>query len=327
MKRALPPVPAGVQVLGNAHLQAWVLPYGARLMQLWWLQAPEGVRPLTLGFADPADYRHDGMSMGAVCGRYANRIADAVLEHQGRCWLLDVNHPLGHCIHGGRAGMGETDWSVTAATEESVLLELDLPDGHMGFPGRCRAQVSYRLEGMALCWSAQAELDAPCPLNLVQHSYWNLDATPDVSRHRLQVAASQYLPLDARELPCAPVPVDGGRFDFRVSRHPEAATLDRLDGALCLDPHTPDQVVATLQVPDLSLQIHTDRPYLHLYAAAGLRPTAAPLGVVHGPGTALCLESEDLPNGPALGAPVWYGPDRPYTHRVRWALTALAQSG
>ena len=76
--------PAGVIVLRTDSLLAWVLPYGARLMQLFWLHAPEGPRPLSLGFTDPLAYAQDRAYLGAVCGRYANRIGDAVLERGGR---------------------------------------------------------------------------------------------------------------------------------------------------------------------------------------------------------------------------------------------------
>ena len=66
----------------------------------------------------------------------------------------------------------------------------------------------------------------------------------------------------------------------------------------------------------MAMDVSTDRPYLHVYASANLRATAQPLGVVHGPGAALCLEAEDMPNGPAMGADVWYGPQRGYQHTL-----------
>lgn len=320
----MPQAPAGVVVLRTPALEAWVLPYGARLMQLWWLQAPEGPRPLSLGFADPADYAQDSMSIGAVCGRYANRIADARLDHQGQHWLLNANHPMGHCIHGGREGMGQQIWQVLSAHKDTVVLCLDLPDGHMGFPGRCLAQVTYQLDNQRLSWHASARVDALCPLNLVQHSYWNLDAQADLRNHRLQVHATHYLPTDTRELPLQAVPVDGGCFDFRQPRLISADCIDRLDGALRLDKQTYLRPVAHLSVDDLSMTVSTDRPWLHVYAAGGLKPTAQACGVAHLRGTAVCLETEDLPNGPALGAPVWYGPGRNYEHRMVLDFTPQA---
>ncbi len=299
-------------------------------MQLWWLQAPEaraqGPRPLSLGFAHPDSYRRDRMSIGAVCGRYANRLADARVSREGQTWTLDANHPLGHCIHGGREGFGQQDWTVLERSERHIRLGLLSPDGHMGFPGDCRAEVCYALDGHTLHWQATAELSARCPLNLLQHSYWNLDARPDLSGHHLQVHAKHYHPTDARELPLPAAPVDGRPFDFRAERLIPLGQIGALDGALCLDTvPAPDGLrdAGTLRVDDLALQVRTDRPLLHIYAASGLAPTEAPLGVPHAPGAGFCLETEDLPNGPALGADVWYGPDRAYRHRTALVFTPL----
>ncbi|MEJ7138068.1 hypothetical protein [Amphibiibacter pelophylacis] len=314
--------PPGVILLHSPQLIAWVLPYGARLMQLWWRAAPGGPRPLTLGYADPASYRQDRMSLGAVCGRYANRLDGARLAQGGQTWRLDANHPLGHCLHGGAAGFGQRDWTVAPAQDSSqVTLLLDSAAGDMGFPGRCQAQVVYRLEGASLVWQAQASLDRPSPVNLLQHSYWNLDASGHLRGHHLQADALAWLPTDARELPLPAQPTAGSTLDFHAGRALTAADT-ALDAALVLTPPaTGLRRVARLAVADLALTLSTDRPLLHLYGAGGLQPTAQPLGAAHTAGAALCLETEDLPNGPALGADVWYGPQRDYSHAMRLDFT------
>ena len=309
--------PTGAVVLRSAELEAWVLPYGARLMQLWWLAAPEGPRPLTLSFADEAGFRQDRASVGAVCGRYANRLADAQLNHAGQVYALDANHPLGHCIHGGREGTGQQDWRILRASESTVELGLSLPDGHMGFPGDCQMQVIYRVDGARLVWEARATVNRPCPINLVQHSYWNLDGQADLRGHRLHIpVGSGYWPTNERELPTQRASVEGTYFDFRAGAGFPNDAIDALDGAVELDKPKGLQPVATLSVRDLHLRLSTDRPYLHLYASRNLRASAPPQGVAHQRGAALCLETEDLPNGPALGADVWYGPGRDYTHTM-----------
>lgn len=322
--------PARVAVLRSEALEAWVIPFGARLMQLWWLQSPEsatrGPRPLSLGFADPDSYRRDRMSIGAVCGRYANRLADAGLSRDGHTWALDANHPLGHCIHGGRDGFGQRDWAVLEHSDSHIRLGLLSPDGDMGFPGDCRAEVRYQLEGHILRWEAEAEMTAPCPINLVQHSYWNLDARPDLSGHRLQVPARRHHPTDSRELPLPAEPVQDTSLDFRTPRLVPLTRLEDLDAALVLDSAVDGGGLrsgAQLGVADLSLTVRTDRPLLHVYAASGLSAGEAPLGVPHERGAGLCLETEDMPNGPALGADVWYGPGRPYLHRMELTFSPL----
>lgn len=316
-----------ILVLANDDLLAWILPYGARLMQLWWLRAPEGPRPLTLGFGEPRAYLDDRMSIGAVCGRYANRLADARLTRGHQSWRLDANHPLGHCLHGGAGGFGQRHWRVAAHNATSVTLELESEDGDQGFPGRCQSRVRYSLEGDVLCWQADAEVDEPCPLNLIQHSYWNLDGRSDLLGHRLQVDSASYLPTDVRELPLPARPVDGGHFDFRQPRAISADCVPELDGALLLErgagaEQAWRQPVASLAVDDLTMTLATDQPLLHVYASAHLRATAPHLGVPHGPGAGLCLETEVWPNGPALGKAVWHEPGKPYRHRLRLQFQA-----
>lgn len=317
--------PLGVIVLQSQDLQAWVLPYGARLMQLWWMTAPEGPRPLTLGFKNPDDYRQDTSSIGAVCGRYGNRIGQGQLARDGQQWALDINNSKGHCLHGGREGSGQLDWTVQSLDANAVSLTLDTPGGHMGFPGRCKAQVTYALQGARLVWQAQAEVDAPCPLNFVQHSYWNLDAQAGLQHHLLQVNAQAYLPTDALDLPMPAQSVQGTCFDFRQAAGFPATQIQQFDVAVQLDAERQLRRVARLSGRDLSLTLSTDRPWMHVYAAGNLKPGSTPLGAAHLPGAALCLETEDMPNGPALGAPVWYAPGEKYFHAMTFDFAPGAQ--
>ena len=313
----LMPAPPGVLVLRSENFVAWVIPYGARLMQLFWLHAPEGVRPLSLGFNEPDAYRQDTMSIGAVCGRYGNRIGGAVLERGDRRYVLDANHPLGHCIHGGSAGWGQRDWQIGQQDAGGVVLTLDSADGDMGFPGRCQGRVLYRLEGDRLLWQADARLDADSPINIVQHSYWNLDGTANICGHTLQVDADSYHPVGAQELPLPAVPVDGTCFDFRHGVPVAPACVPHLDVAMVLRSGAGAvRPVARVQAGGIAMQVSTDRPFLHLYASGSLRPRSPALGVPHGPGAGLCLETEDMPNGPAWGSDVWYGPQREYHHTL-----------
>lgn len=322
---SISPAPAELCVLRHAGFEAWVLPWGARLVQVWWLDAPEGPRPLTLGFRDPSAYRTDRMALGSTCGRYANRLQDAQIHWEGATFPLDVNHPLGHCIHGGSEGFDRVQWEVQERTDDALTLHLVSEDGHMGFPGTCRASLRIGWVGNALHWHAKAQVDQPCPLNFVQHSYWNLAATSDLRGHTLAIAAEQHHPIDERELPLPLSSVAGTALDFRQPRKIDPSLAAELEGALLLPENKDGEMreVAQLSVRDLRLRLATDQPYLHLYAGASLTSTSPPLGVAHQPAAGLCLETEAMPNGPALGAPVWYGPERGYEHRMSWAFDVL----
>jgi len=337
----MPIPPAGVHVIQRGAFEAWLIPLGARLMQVWWLEAPEGPRPLCLGFEKPTEYLADRMSMGSVCGRYGNRIADAQLMRAGEPFQLSINHPMGHCIHGGANGFGWREWSVSAQSEQSVLFTLHSTDGDQGFPGACDASILYAWSAAGtLTWTAKASLTRPCPVNLIPHPYWNLDGEATVTGHRVWINADQYLPLDQRELPLPLADVSGTPFDFRKPRtigHDDIAIMDaalRITDRAERGQRDPLPTVAHCEAGGLRLTVQTDRPFVHIYAAAGMAPqrisgagTAAaprPLGVSHAFGAGLCLETEDWPNGPANDREeVWYGPDRAYHHTAQWTFSQL----
>lgn len=326
--------PSGVYLLRSTDFAAWVYPFGARLMQVWWLTAPLGPRPLSLGFKSPTAYHQDTMAMGAVCGRYGNRIAAAQLLHNGQQYALSANHPLGHCIHGGEFGFGVRHWSLASHSDRHIELSLHSAHGDQGFPGNCDARIVYAWMGNNLQWSATAALDAPCPINLIPHPYWNLDASPSVANHQLQVFGSHYLPLDNQELPMPLASVIGTAFDYRSKRLVCAPDFDKhiahFDGAVLLDaqhnakPATSSHMTlaAVASVADLQLSVYTDQPFVHLYGASGLSTTAPHLGVAHTSGAGLCLETETWPNGPALGQAVWHDKDTPYRHTAHWVFEA-----
>ena len=183
-----------------------------------------------------------------------------------------------------------------------------------------------------------AQVDAPCPINLVPHPYWNLDGHADVTTHQLWVNAHTYLPLNARELPEPPASVADTPFDYTTARHIRRADIPKLDAAYLIHRAASANhgnglhVAARCEAGGLRLTVSTDRPFVHLYAAAGLAPQSAaeanghakPLGVAHQPGAGLCLETEDWPNGPAnQREEVWYDAHRAYSHKARWQFTTL----
>jgi hypothetical protein len=110
--------------------------------------------------------------------------------------------------------------------------------------------------------------------------------------------------------------VDGTCFDFRQGAGLAPQDIPKLDASIEFGDAGGLRPVAQLSVGDLTLNLASDRPNLHVYASGNLRSSAPHQGVPHGPGAAVCLETEDLPNGPALGADVWYGPGRDYEHTM-----------
>ena len=318
--------PSGVYLIRSDDFAAWIYPLGARLMQVWWLAAPGGPRPLTVGFDQASSYQQDTMSMGAVCGRYGNRIAGAQLIHGDQHFALNANHPLGHCLHGGQYGFGQRMWEVRSHHGHTIVLDLLSSDLDQGFPGNCTTTIQFEWLASSLQWTANAHVDKPCPINLIPHPYWNLDASPTIEQHTLVVNGSFYLPLDTLELPMPLTHVQGTAFDYRQPKRIVHADIAALDAAIRIDPSTDKHHhglhhAATASVPGLALAVHTDQPFVHLYGGSGLQPSEQHLGVAHTSGAGLCVETESWPNGPALGTVMWHDADTPYRHTAKWTFT------
>ena len=181
-----------------------------------------------LGYPDPSSYAENKVYFGAVIGRWANRIA------QGR-FLLDgapvqtVVNDRGNHLHGGEHGFHHARWEGYE-DDGKVSLRLISPDGDAGFPGNVEVQVHYTLDDDGkLTIEYEAESDAPTPINLTSHPYFNLNGgVADVGDHMLQIDADFYLETDRGGIPVGVAAVGGTPFDFRqpAAIGPRLAWLD-----------------------------------------------------------------------------------------------------
>lgn len=281
--------------LTGGGLSAHLLTLGATVQDL----RIEGVdHPLVLGCTDPADYLDEGLYMGAIVGRFANRIGGARFALDGREYRTDPNFRGRHTLHGGTRGTHWHLWSVEEARDDRAALSLTLPDGEMGFPGTLSIRADIALRDHALVLDLTAWTDAPTPCNLAYHGYFNLDGSGDLRGHRLRIVADRYLPVDDDLIPLPGVaPVDGTRFDFRQGR---ALAPGGYDHNLCLsDGPAARRVVADLTGQGgISMQIETDQPGLQVYDGAHFSGLPGLDGRRYGPFAGVALETQGWPDAP-----------------------------
>lgn len=309
----------------EAGLRLGVIPFGATLCSL---QVPVGGerREVLLGCA-PADYPRQGVWLGAVAGRFANRIGHARLMRDGKIWRLDANQAP-HCLHGGSHGFHRRPWQRLEQAGNRLRLGLLSPDGDQGFPGNLMVTLEYRLEGRELVVEFRARSDRPTPVSLTSHAYFNLDGGGDVRDHRLLLRAERYLPTTPDGLPLTPAPVEGP-FDLRQGRrlgrdwlsHPQQAQAGGYDH--CFLNHGDDQDwLARMESSDgrLAMEVGTNQPGLQLYTGNGLGGAPDRNGGHYADHAGLCLEAQqipDSPNRPELGDP-WLQPGDSYHHLTRY---------
>ncbi|MCP3765653.1 aldose epimerase family protein [Streptomyces sp. MAR25Y5] len=259
---------------------------------------------VVLGFSGLDGYlAHPGPYLGALVGRYANRIAGARFPLDGRVHTLTANNGP-NSLHGGERGFDKRAWDVTPVPH-GLRLTLVSADGEEGFPGRLEMSVTYTLdERGALGIAYEAVTDAPTVVNPTNHSYWNLAGTGSgagpgpgarsggAGGHELRLAASRFTPVDADLIPAGDHrDVTGTRFDFREAR----GTGTGYDHNYVLDKGvTPAPVeVAELYAPGSGrvLTVATTEPGMQLY-------TADHIGEPFAPGAGIALETQHFPDSP-----------------------------
>ena len=173
---------------------------------------------MVLGLNSLEDYIRHSPYFGAIAGRYGNRIGEGRFRLGDRVHQLSLNDGR-NSLHGGARGFSHQPWQLAASDSSSAALTLLSPDGDQGYPGNLTVSCIYRLVGATLRVELTAATDAETPVNLCQHSYFNLDGSPSILDHNLHLAADFYTPTDAELIPTGEVrAVAGTPYDFRASR-------------------------------------------------------------------------------------------------------------
>jgi aldose 1-epimerase len=276
---------------------------------------------VALGFDTLERYLTDSPYFGALIGRYGNRIGKGRFTLDGKTVQLPVNNGANH-LHGGDPGFDKVLW--TAEVEEGTLvLRYRSADGEQGYPGNLDVTVRYSLtDDNAIVVRFQATTDQPTPVNLTQHSYFNLHGVAvgggDILDHVLTLDADRFVPIDAGAIPLGPLaPVTGTPFDFRRPRtigariededrqlihgigYDHCWVLNRLEGSRELQ-----RAVHVLEpVSGRVLELWTQEPGVQFYSGNFLD------GSLTGKGgrqydfrSGFCIEPEHFPDSPNQSA-------------------------
>jgi aldose 1-epimerase len=292
--------------LSNGSIAAAVLTRGAILQDLRLAGLDHG---LTVGSPDVKAYSGPLCYFGAVVGPVANRIAQGRARLGADTYIFDRNEHDTHTLHGGATGTHGGTWDIDIVQPDRVCLTLALPDGTGGFPGNRTLAADYALIGTdTLELTLTAATDADTWLNLAHHGFWNLDGGPDLTGHRLWIAADSYLPTDARAMVTGEVaPVAGSPFDFRSPRAIGPGTEPRLDHNFCLASarRAPEHVLTLTGASGIAMEVSTSETGVQIYDAGGFDGGGARDHAGHpiGPFCGLAIEPQgwpDAPNQPAF---------------------------
>lgn len=213
---------AELYTLRNAHgMEAKVTNYGGVIVSLTAPDRNGTLRDVVLGFPTLAPYESESPYFGALIGRYGNRIAGGRFTLDGRTYTLARNNGP-NSLHGGEKGFDKRLWDAQpfrTDTSQGLVLTRTSPAGEEGYPGTLRVRVTYTLSDHdELGFEYEATTDAPTPVNLTQHSYFNLagDGAGDILGHVVTIDADAYTPVDSTLIPTGEIRrVEGTPFDFR----------------------------------------------------------------------------------------------------------------
>ncbi|MBC8026314.1 MAG: galactose mutarotase [Steroidobacteraceae bacterium] len=298
--------------LGTADgLQVEVLTYGAILRRL---SFPVGGarRDFILSFATLAEYERDRAYVGPLVGRFGNRIANSRFSIDGREHQVFANEGVNH-LHGGMLGFGKRLWHVVNGDTPHLLgngeyphlrLAYRSPAGEEGYPGNLDVEVHFEIRGHSLAITLSAVTDAPTPVNLTYHPYFNINgaASAPATQQRLRIPASRYLPVRPGLIPTGETaPVEGTTFDFRKSRplappaietHPQLREAGGYDHCWLLDADADCACELTSANGDATLTLLGSGPGLQFYNGQFLSKTHPAIG------SGVILEPQGLPNAP-----------------------------
>lgn len=294
-------------------LRVSVTNFGAALVS-WFAPDCDGhLADILLGHDTPAGYAAGTAYMGAVVGRWANRIANARFALDGVEHHVDANQPP-NMLHGGFKGFGHKLW--TARHEgDALVLSLESPAGDAGFPGTLHIQIKYTFsDSGTLTLDYEATTDAPTPLNLTNHAYFNLSGTnANIGDHEIEIAADGFFAVDKTQIPTGLKHVADTPFDFRTPAEigPRLTSTDEqvvLAGGIdhCYLLHTAAPVtelpetrkVASVYHPlsGRELIVETTERGLQFYTGNELDGETGKQGVGYRRHGAVCLEAGGFPN-------------------------------
>ena len=289
---------------------AKIITYGATLTEM---QVPDRngiLGDVALGFDQLDPYLTRKGYFGATVGRVANRIAHGKFVLDGRTYSLATNNGPNH-LHGGILGFSWLVWraEVLAGLEgPSVAFHLASPDGNEGYPGALEVTVTYTLtNGGELRLDYRATTSEPTPINLTNHSYWNLAGSGTILEHEVTLNADRYTPADDTSIPTGIIaPVAGSPMDFT-----RPLPIGRNIGQLTNTPQGYDHnwvingpgdaltwaAKVTEPKTGRTMEVLTDQPGVQFYTGNYLNGAATGKGgTVYARHTGFCLETQHFPD-------------------------------
>jgi aldose 1-epimerase len=309
--------PVDMFTLTNAKgMQARIITYGGTVVSLTAPDKTGKYADIVLAPDSLQGYQSQTAYLGALIGRYGNRIGNAGFTLEGKKYKLPANDGK-NTLHGGPQGFDKRLWKAAETqSAEGPALELTYvsQDGEMGFPGTLNTRVVYTLtDNNELKIDYTATTDKPTVVNLTNHSYFNLagEANGDILNHQVTINASRFTPVDAGLIPTGELKaVKGTPFDF-TTPHAIGERIEQNDQQLkygkgydhnwVLD-RSGDGLSKAAEVYEAGsgrvMEVLTTEPGLQFYTGNFLDGTIKGKTRAYPHRAAFCMETQHYPDSP-----------------------------
>lgn len=306
----------GVEVylytIGNSGgMKAEIINYGGIIVSLHVPGKDGKLEDVVLGCDNMEDYDNSPY-FGAIVGRHANRIENAVFELNGKEYKLAKNDGNNH-LHGGMKGFNKVAWDVVEHNNNTLKLHYLSADGEEGYPGNLDITVTYTItddNGLVIDYKAKSDSDTV--VNLTNHSYFNLSGhnSGNILKHQLKINANKFTVNNAECIPTGEIKsVEGTPMDFRDFKPLEQGITSDDVHIKCFEGYDHNFVLnVSGKEPELAaelydpasgrrMKVYTTKPGVQLYTGNKLSDKIAGKGGIrYNKWSGLCLETQFFPN-------------------------------
>jgi len=300
------------QISNNSGTVVKIVSLGAAIqtIQLPWSRhlGSKGFTNVVLGFSKVEDYETNDCYIGVAVGRVAGRISHGRFQINDKYYEITKN--IGdNCLHGGSIGLSRKNWNLVSHTDDSVTLQCSSHDGEDGFPGEMRITIKYTISldnSLAIEYEATVN-DHACPINLTNHSYFNLSGIENVKNgirdHTIEINSSKTLELDENLLPNGKVIPLPDNLNLKNNNKSLSTQLENVgkdpkgfDNYYIFDNVGLEHCQAIVTDGTTRMRVFTDQNGIQFYTSNYFNNVKCSGGITHHQHGALCLEAQNYPD-------------------------------
>lgn len=292
------------QLINKNGNSVMILSYGGIIKEINTPNKNGDIENIVLGYKNNNEYLSDKYYVGALIGRYANRIAKSSFKLNNKIIKIDTNENNNH-LHGGYNGFHKKHWELVEYDKKQkfVILSIISSDLESGYPGNLNCNVKYSLNDkneFKIEFFAKSDKDTI--FNPTSHSYFNLNPTDNsILKHKLKINSDNYIPVNNEYLPDGSIEsVINTPLDFTISKkieeeinedYKQLKTGKGYDHCFVLNKNSSIAAELSSEASGRKLIISTNQPGIQFYSGNHLSK-------FFNKNQGLCLETQHFPDSP-----------------------------